>query len=448
MSRAPKTPDDSLEPPAVSEPARAARRRRIARGQAQEAEARERTRPRGLQSILAFPLLEALEAQGGKARPRDVYEQIADRLNMPVEARREMRSYAGGRSYNVLEQQVRWARQAAKSQGLIVDAGRGLWELADPAYEKLGRVRRGVAILAWSTDHGIGLWAHAEDAASEIPRSSVQLVFTSPIYPIQSARAYGGIKPAAWVDWMTRLTRLWADLLTDDGIIAVNVADTHIPGMPAISSYLYRYFLSCIDDIGLYEQPPLFWVNPSKMGNIQWTATERRNPKAAVEYIRYFSTSPFPRRTVDQVLVPRKVTGARAAKDADRPREVRPSGHNITAARFYGGGDAIPNNVIICGGAPGTDRYARRCKAAGLPVHPARFPRDLAARVILECTDEGQTVYDPMGGSGTTAEVALDLRRTVITSEPMLSYVQGQMLRVDQLPGFQTHLPPHITMVR
>lgn len=440
--------DDQTE--TVSSAARAARRRRIARGQEQEAAATHvlPSRPRGLQSMLAFPLLEALDEAGGKARPRDIYEAVADRLSLPEAARRETRTCADGQNYNRLQQQIRWARQTAKADGLLADTGRGLWQLADPAYAKLGRIRRGAVYLAWSTDLGIGLWAHAEDAAKDIQSGSLQLVFTSPVYPMQTAREYGRMTPAVWLDFMSRLTRLWADLLTDDGIIALNIGDVHIAGMPAMSPYLYRYMLDAIDNVGLYEQQADYWMNPSKLGNIQWTAKSRFIPKGAVEHIKYLSKSPFPKRTVDGILVPRKSTAQRAAADRARTKEQRPSGYTINSAAFYTTGDkAIPTNLLIAGGAPGSDAYARRCRSAGLPIHPARFPKAVPERVLLQTTEPGDIVYDPMAGSATLAEVAEAYGRRYIVSEPMLAYVEGQRFRMDGLASFRDHLPEHVSML-
>ncbi|MCW2240723.1 site-specific DNA-methyltransferase [Azospirillum canadense] len=439
------------QPAAPSAAAIAARRRRIQRGQNQETAARDAlpSRPRGLQSLLAFPLLQALDDAGGTARPCDIYEQIADRLAMPTEARSATRTCANGRAYNHLQQQIRWTRQTAKARGLIVDAGRGLWQLADPAYAKLGRIRRGAVYLAWSTDLGIGLWAHAEDAASEIAPGSVQLVLSSPVYPIQSGRQYGAMTPAIWLDWMSRLTRLWADLITDDGIIVLNVADVHIPGIPAMSPYLYRYMLDAIENIGLYEQQPDYWLNPTKLGNIQWTAKSRYIPKGAIEHVKFLSRSPFPKRTVDNILVPRKSTPDRVAADRVRSKERRPSGYDINSAAFHANDEAIPNNLLIAGGVPASDTYSRRCRAAGLPIHPARFPKALAERVILQTTDPGDLCYDPMAGSATVAEVAQALGRRAIVSEPMLAYVEGQRVRLDRDPSFRNHLPDHVsTLIR
>ena len=49
--------------------------------------------------------------------------------------------------------------------------------------------------------------------------------------------------------------------------------------------------------------------------------------------------------------------------------------------------------------------------------HPAIFPEKLAEDIIKSWTNEGDLVYDPMSGSGTTAKCAKKLKRNWIASE-------------------------------
>ena len=48
---------------------------------------------------------------------------------------------------------------------------------------------------------------------------------------------------------------------------------------------------------------------------------------------------------------------------------------------------------------------------------PAPFPEVLVENCILSCTDEGDVIYDPFAGSGTTAVVSKRLKRKYIGSE-------------------------------
>ena len=55
--------------------------------------------------------------------------------------------------------------------------------------------------------------------------------------------------------------------------------------------------------------------------------------------------------------------------------------------------------------------------------HPAQFPLAVIDRIIKACSNEGDLVLDPFMGSGTTAEMALSLRRPVIGFETSRNYI-------------------------
>jgi len=51
------------------------------------------------------------------------------------------------------------------------------------------------------------------------------------------------------------------------------------------------------------------------------------------------------------------------------------------------------------------------------PLHPAPFPESLANDHILTWSNEGDVIYDPFMGSGTTAKMAVLNNRNYIGSE-------------------------------
>lgn len=55
--------------------------------------------------------------------------------------------------------------------------------------------------------------------------------------------------------------------------------------------------------------------------------------------------------------------------------------------------------------------------------HPAPFPYVMAANIIKCCSKEGDIVYDPFMGSGTTALASMKLGRHYIGSEISEKYV-------------------------
>lgn len=55
--------------------------------------------------------------------------------------------------------------------------------------------------------------------------------------------------------------------------------------------------------------------------------------------------------------------------------------------------------------------------------HPAPFPIEIPTNIIKCCSKEGDVVYDPFMGSGTTAKAARDLNRHYIGSELNPNYI-------------------------
>lgn len=55
--------------------------------------------------------------------------------------------------------------------------------------------------------------------------------------------------------------------------------------------------------------------------------------------------------------------------------------------------------------------------------HPTQKPEELLRRIILACTDKGDTVLDPFAGSGTTNAVAKEMERNSIGIELKQDYI-------------------------
>lgn len=413
-----------------------ARKARIDRGLSTEAAARAFSRKISLQSAIQLPLLDAIEANGGSGRPKELYDAVAETLSIDQSARGEVRQCADGQTLNVFQQQVRWARQTAVAEGLIAGE-RGIWELTDAGYAQLGKIRRGKAVMIYRTSDGIALWAHAEDAASHIEEGSVKLVMTSPPYPVVK-RDYGRFTVPEWLAWMHHLTGLWKQLIAEDGTIAVNLMDIFVPGAPAFSPYIERFTLAAIDDHGLHLAGRHHWHSPTKLGNINWTAKALHQPKNTMETVLLLSKNPVPDWDISRMDRQEYASAPRKRK-AGAVR--RPSGYDINEAAFaQSDAGPLPGNLVIAPGAGGNDAYSRRCRAAGVPAHPARYPEALPRQIIQLATAPGDVVYDPMAGSNTTGKVASELGRRFISSDPMLDYVRGSAFRFDQRPDFQMEI--------
>jgi DNA modification methylase len=70
--------------------------------------------------------------------------------------------------------------------------------------------------------------------------------------------------------------------------------------------------------------------------------------------------------------------------------------------------------------------------------HPAPFPEQLASDHIISWSNEGDIVYDPFMGSGTTAEACLRNNRRFVGSELSKNYVDTSYKRIQPYLDQQT----------
>jgi len=392
---------------------------------------------RPTRAALVFPLLATIERKGGRSRPDEIYDEIADAAGVDRAERNAHATYAGKTS-RLWDRHVRGARQIAADRGWLVAPERGVWELTGKGRHALRLARPGVVLTIFETDRGRALWATAEAAAGTIDAGSVDLILTSPPYPILTPRPYGGVDAAQWVDWMAGLAQIWRKLLTPGGSIMVNMGYTYLRGGPHQSLYPEEFAVRMATGCGWRLCQRLFWHNPHALPSpMPWVAIERKRVKDAVQPIYWFSRG-VDRADNRRVLVPySKVT---LKKEIGRSREpvCRDSGYDFGAESFSrDNGGAIPPNLVIASNAGSQARHKRRARAAGLPVHPASFPESLAAFAIALATEPGDTVYDPFAGSGTVAAAAERLQRRWIASERAYEYLAGAALRLDGMPGFR-----------
>jgi DNA modification methylase len=416
----------------MSDAAARKRARRVEAGRsAADAEAAFTRQP--TQTQLMLPLLELLHERGGRSRPRDLYDRLVERLGLDPAVRDEKITAATGRESRVFDRQVRWARQTAVMKGLIGSPDRGMWELTQGGKTALRNARRGVVVTIFTTELGACVWGHVEDAMALVEPESVDLLFTSPPYPLleDRSKAYGTMDAASWLDWMTELASGWKDWLTPTGSMIVNLGPVYRRGAPVQSAYIERFTLAMIDRLGLHLADRLYWHSPTKMpAPMEWVAVRRVRCKASVEPLLWFGKSENPKASNRSVLVPyAPSTLTRYIGKPIAPAD-RPSGFQLGANSFAAdNGGSIPSNLIVAPSSSSADRYRRECRKRGLPIHPATMPPAVAERAILLTTDPGDLVVDPFFGSGTTGAVAERLGRRWLGFERSLAYAEGARLR-------------------
>ena len=281
----------------------------------------------------------------------------------------------------------------------------------------------------YTTAHGAAYVADSRKLLAAMPESSVDLVVTSPPYALHFKKEYGNVEKRDYVDWFLPFAREIHRALKPDASFILNIGGSFNPGTPTRSLYHFKLLVELVESVGFHLAQECFWYNPAKLpAPAEWVTVRRQRIKDSVEYVWWLSKTPWPRADNRKVLVPYSPDMERLIKRGYRAK-VRPSGHNITHKFQADRGGAIPGNLIERGNNESNSGYIAASRAAGLKIHPARFPAALPEFFIKLCTDPGDLVVDPFAGSNTTGYVAESLGRRWIASELSDEYVRASALR-------------------
>jgi DNA modification methylase len=291
----------------------------------------------------------------------------------------------------------------------------------------------------YETPSGAAYLGDSRKLMAEIPDNSVNLVFTSPPYALHFKKEYGNVSKEDYVLWFLGFAQEIHRILADDGSFVLNIGGSWNKGSPTRSLYHFKLLIALVEEIGFHLAQECYWYNPAKMPvPAEWVTVRRVRIKDSVEYVWWFSKTPFPKANNRKVLKPYSKDMLRLAQRGVRTT-VRPSGHNINSSfdKIESGGsipsnvfeDNIANEMLIAGNNSANDPYTMKCKEAGIKIHPARFPYALPEFFIKLLTDEGDIVLDPFAGSNTTGAVSEKLGMRWISIELLEEYLLASKFR-------------------
>ncbi|MGY6517211.1 MAG: DNA-methyltransferase [Lysobacteraceae bacterium] len=297
---------------------------------------------------------------------------------------------------------------------------------------------------AYQTAAGSSYMEDALEVLTRMPDDSVNAVITSPPYALHFKKAYGNASKEDYVAWMLPFAREVRRVLKDDGSFILNIGGSYNKGSPTRSLYHFKLLIALVEELGFHLAQECFWFNPAKMPTpAEWVNVRRMRVKDSVEYVWWLSKTEWPKANNRNVLKPYSEDMLRLARKGLRST-TRPSGHAIKAsfADASAGGsipanvveDDTPTDMLRFGNNAANDRYTERCKAAGLKIHPARFPAALPEFFIKLTTEPGDVVLDLFAGSNTTGAVAERLGRRWIAVDQVPEYVRASSFRFDPLP--------------
>jgi site-specific DNA-methyltransferase (cytosine-N4-specific) len=250
---------------------------------------------------------------------------------------------------------------------------------------------------------------------------------TSPPFALRRQKAYGNVAATEYVEWFWPFAEQIHRVLRPDGSLVMELGGAWNPGSGTRSLYQYELLLRLVSRFHLAQD--FYWYNPSRLPTpAEWVTIRRTRVKDAVNIIWWLSKTEAPQADNRRVLKPYSRSMKRLLKDGYKTAR-RPSQHDIGPHFQRDNGGAIPPNLLTIPNTRSNDEYLHRCRAAGVTIHPARFPADLPEFFIRFLTEPRQLVLDPFAGSNVTGQVAEALSRSWISAEINEDYIAGSMLR-------------------
>lgn len=254
---------------------------------------------------------------------------------------------------------------------------------------------------------------------------SVDLIMTSPPFGLVREKSYGNEQADAYLNWFRPFAEGFLRVLKPNGSVAIDIGGSWIPRQATRSLYHYELLIMLCREYGFHLALEHFWWNPAKLPTpAEWVNVRRLRVKDAVNCIWWLSPTPWPKANNKRVLSPYSGSMEKLL-ERGYDAKMRPSGHNISDKFSTNNGGAVPPNLIAAANTEANGRYQRYCYEHKLPIHPARFPYQVPEYFIRMCTDPGDLVVDPFGGSCMTGEVCERLNRRWICGELSEEYLEG-----------------------
>jgi len=284
---------------------------------------------------------------------------------------------------------------------------------------------------AYSTQRGKMYRALAEGfLCSKIAnkyRGKVQLLFTSPPFPLNRKKKYGNLTGSQYREWLAEFAPAFQKMLAPGGSIVLELGNAWEPGRPIMSTLAMEALLAFKTKGNLRLIQQFVAHNPARLPSpAQWVNVERIRVKDSFTHLWWFAPSDRPYADNRRVLQ----SYSDSMKELLRSRRYnsgkRPSGHKVGKESFLkNNGGSIPSNVLSFSNTSSIDQYQVYCRRKGLKAHPARMQSGLVEFFIKFLTRPDDLVFDPFAGSNTTGAMAESLGRKWISVEANRDYIRG-----------------------
>lgn len=281
-------------------------------------------------------------------------------------------------------------------------------------------------------------------------KGKVDLILTSPPFPLNQKKAYGNEQGEEYKQWFTELAPLYKELLSKNGSIVMEIGNAWEAHRPVQSLLHLECLLGFVKAADLRLIQEFICYNPSKLPTpAQWVTVNRIRTVDSYTHIWWMAKSDTPKADNTKVLRPYSKSMRKLLKRGTYNSGKRGSEHVISEKGFlkdHGGSIAhnffelepieekrdprLPHNVLSFSNTNSNDYFMRTCRAKAITTHPARMHMGVADFFIAFLTAPGDLVFDPFAGSGTTLYAAERAKRKWIGCEIDPEYIKQVKVRM------------------
>ena len=289
--------------------------------------------------------------------------------------------------------------------------------------------------LAYKTGLGSAYQASIEDFL-ESPfaihlKGKVQLIFSSPPFPLSSPKSYGNHNGATYTEWLVRIVESLMPLLKPTGSVVIEIGNAWDKGSPTMSTVPLETLIRIGSDTGLHICQQFICNNPNRLPSpISYVNHERIRVKDSFTHVWWYGKRERPYSNNRSVLREYSPAMKRLLRTQNYNHGLRPSEHLIGKTSFLkNNGGSIPSNMLEFAGSSVNKNYREWCVQNKLQQHPAKMAEGLADFFIQFLTRKDDLVFDPFGGSNTTGYSSQKLNRNWISVEKSYLYLRGSIGR-------------------
>ncbi len=268
-----------------------------------------------------------------------------------------------------------------------------------------------------------------QQALAELPNECVDLIVTSPPYADRRRKTYGGIPPDEYVEWFLLIANSLLRVLKRTGTFTLNIKEN--AGNGERHTYIIKLILAMRKQGWLWTEEFIWHKRNAYPG--KWSNRFRDTWGRLLQFNKHRQFQTF--QNAVRIPIGGWAEGrlrTLCKNDTTRSNPATGSGMGRNISNWVGKKTVYPDNVL---------HLAAECSNRG---HNVVFPESLPEWFIKLFTAQGNIVFNPFMGSGTTILAAERMGRLSIGMDIVKDYCDKVLKKLRKKNGsflFQSGAP-------